>query len=196
MATRTREGTIDGGKPIDSTRTYANGDTYTGDILSNKHCIRRASIDTLTIVGAALQKYSLRRRRKPKKSPGCNHHGKRRRSISNLPTWISYLKDDVEPDPNSHVGEIGLCVAMYNINPMTNEKVLGATIESQMHFEFSAWFNGIIISWCSSMLGTIHKLHENHQDDMHFLFQRVMHLLLPRLRKWRWDKSNRREPQT
>jgi len=50
----------------------------------------------------------------------------------NVPAWLSYLKYNLEADPSSHVGEIGLDGARYDIDPLTNEKVLAATIESQI----------------------------------------------------------------
>ena len=50
----------------------------------------------------------------------------------NAPAWLSYLKYNLEADPSSHVGEIGLDGARYDIDPLTNEKVLAATIESQI----------------------------------------------------------------
>jgi|AntRauTorckE5430_2_1112549.scaffolds.fasta_scaffold08144_1 Tat protein secretion system quality control protein TatD with DNase activity len=51
------------------------------------------------------------------------HHG---------PAWINYLKYNLESDPTSHVGEIGLDAARYDIDPLTKEKVLAATMESQI----------------------------------------------------------------
>jgi len=46
--------------------------------------------------------------------------------------WLPYLAHTLQSDPASHVGEIGLDGARYEINPTTNEKVLVSTMESQI----------------------------------------------------------------
>ena len=50
----------------------------------------------------------------------------------NPPPWLAYLRHNLETDPTSHVGEIGLDGARYDIDPLTREKVLAASMESQI----------------------------------------------------------------
>jgi Mg-dependent DNase len=49
------------------------------------------------------------------------------------PSWIPYLKEKLESDPQSHLGEIGLDGARYEIDPATNQKVLVSSMDDQIH---------------------------------------------------------------
>lgn len=56
-----------------------------------------------------------------------NHH-----IAKSIPTWLPYLKLQLQCDPSAQVGEIGLDGARYQINPETKEKELVSTIECQI----------------------------------------------------------------
>jgi Tat protein secretion system quality control protein TatD with DNase activity len=49
-----------------------------------------------------------------------------------LPAWLPYLKEKLQSDPQSQMGEIGLDGARYEMDPVTHQKVLVSTMESQI----------------------------------------------------------------
>mmetsp|Transcript_4784 Transcript_4784/g.9132 ORF Transcript_4784/g.9132 Transcript_4784/m.9132 type:complete len:475 (-) Transcript_4784:68-1492(-) len=49
-----------------------------------------------------------------------------------LPAWLPYLREKLQSDPQSHLGEIGLDGARYKIDPITQQKVLVSSMEDQI----------------------------------------------------------------
>jgi Tat protein secretion system quality control protein TatD with DNase activity len=48
------------------------------------------------------------------------------------PAWLPYLREKLQSDPHSHLGEIGLDGARYEIDPVTQQKVLVSSMEDQI----------------------------------------------------------------